>query len=234
MRKIHKKKKAVIISVIVIIASITGIILTLTFGFKPTLKNLLVEFGDWDPLTNRSGSFLFIESQEKVFLEFGAQVESPSGPKLLPTFEYRVLANSNVYAPCDGFITYMRFQEDTNDYEIFIAPNALSWVKVSVDHISNPQFSFGQFVRAGDILGNPGPWGDGLGRVELMVNYGDGGHYAPFAFFDPVLKETYETLVWEHMKDWEDFINNSSLYDENSMIYAGCLYEVLNENELQL
>ncbi len=96
MKKIQNKKKAIILTIILVIAGISGVLLTLTLGFRLLLKNLLIDFGDWDPATNRSGSFLFLESEDKDFLEFGAEVTGLEGSKILPTFEYRVLANSNV------------------------------------------------------------------------------------------------------------------------------------------
>lgn len=214
-------------ALVLVIAGTSGVLLILTFGFRPVLKNLLVDFGDWDPATNRSGAFLFLQSEDKVFLEFGAEVSGPEGPKILPTFEYRVLANSNVYAPCDGFIVRSDFQADTNDYEIFIAPNGLSWVKISIDHISNLTKSLGQYVMAGEIIGKPGTWYGELGRVELSINENPNIHRAPFALFDPELQAEYEALVTEHMKDWEDFKGNSSIYDQENMVYPGCNYASL-------
>ena len=45
MRKIKNKKKVIIISAILVIAGTTGVFLTLMFGFRPLLKNLIVDFG---------------------------------------------------------------------------------------------------------------------------------------------------------------------------------------------
>jgi hypothetical protein len=234
MVKIENKKKAIILIVIIVIASVLGISLTLMFAFPPTLKNLIIDFGDYDPITMRAGAFIFKENEDKVFLEFGAEVGgSGEGTKILPTFEYRVAPDANVYSPCDGFITRMFFQERTNDYEIGIRTNALSIYTVAIDHITNLTVSVGSFVRAGDIIGNPGTWQEGLGRTELSINVGAGGHYAPFLFFDPTLREEYENKVWQFMNDWEEFKGDQTIYDEENMPYAGCLYDFLDESQLE-
>jgi hypothetical protein len=67
--------------------------------------------------------------------------------------------------------------------------------------------------------------------VELDVSIG-GTHHAPFAFFDSELKDEYEKEVTDFMSDWEDFKGDTSYYNEDEMIYAGCLYETLEESEL--
>ena len=104
-------------------------------GEKPVLKNLIVEFGAFDASSNRSGAFLFLSTEEKVFLEFGLEVSYPEGRKLLPTFEYRVAKDSGVYAPCDGEVTALYYQEETEDYAIGIKSNSRSNYIVWIDHV---------------------------------------------------------------------------------------------------
>ena len=84
-------------------------------------------------------------------------------------------------------------------------------------------------------MGKDGTWGDNLSRVELMITQQGGKeetYYAPFLFFDPELREEYENKVWVLMEDWEDFKADTSIYQEDDMVYADCLYETLSEDDL--
>ncbi|MHC1591107.1 MAG: hypothetical protein ACXQS8_03405 [Candidatus Helarchaeales archaeon] len=230
----RKKRAILIIAIIVTFAVITPIaIIGLIFGVPPVLKNLVVEFDNYDPSTERAGAFIFNTTEDKVFLEFGAQVsDGHGGTKILPTFEYIVDPNSTVYSPINGFISEMVYQENTQDYEIRIKTTILSWWTITIDHVKNPKVTLFSPVLAGTILGNPGSWSGGLGRVELSVDYGQGNHLAPFLAFDPALRTTYENKVWQLMSDWETVKANSSIYDEAAMLYAGCLYATLSESQL--
>jgi len=229
----ENRKKSLILIIILVIAGIAGTISLLRFASRPVLQNLMVDFGKFDSDTNTSGDFIFLQGDEKVFLEFGAEVEDgEGGTKILPTFEYRVDEDADVVSPCDGWITHEELQEDSDDYDVWIKTNALSIYTVSIDHLTEIVVSEGQYVQAGDLLGKPGNWQGELGRVEIDIFSGEGTHHAPFAFFDPELKEDYEDQVWQIMEDWEDFKNDEDLYDEVEMIYAGCLYETLEESEL--
>lgn len=234
MVEINKKFKIILIVGILIIAGIAGTITILTYASKPVLSNLIIEFGKFDANTNTSGDFYFHDYDDKIFLEFGAEVDDgEGGSKILPTFEYRVKDDADVISPCDGWVTHLEFQDDSDDYELYIKTNALSLYSVSIDHITDLSVSVGQFVRAGDLLGKPGTWHqEGVGRVELDIFSGSGTHHAPFAFFDSALKDDYEDEVWDFMEDWEDFKGDDSLYNEDDMLYAGCLYETLDESEL--
>ncbi|MHA1144681.1 MAG: hypothetical protein ACTSRW_08085 [Candidatus Helarchaeota archaeon] len=87
-------------------------------------------------------------------------------------------------------------------------------------------------VTAGTVLGNPGTWHDEFGRVELSIDYGMSSHMAPFLMFDQTLRTTYENKVWQLMTDWEAFKSNTSIYDQASMVLAGCLYYSLDESQL--
>lgn len=194
----------------------------------PVLKNLVVHFDVWEQSSNQAGDFLFDETEEKVFLEFGAEVTGPDGPKILPTFEYRVDVSTDLQVPCDGIITDTLYQQETGDYEVWIQPTEESAWTVIIDHVTELKYFPGMRVIAGDILGKPGPWSTLLGRVELMVfNMNDGRAYAPFSVFDPNLAPEYESRVWQLMSEWEAFKNDTTLYDEAAMetYWAGCLAE---------
>ncbi len=76
---------------------------------NPVLKNLLVDFAPYDASTGMAGAFNFEQSvnDDKVFLEFGAEVENGDGDtKILPTFEYRVDDEAQVSKKDPVYVPY--------------------------------------------------------------------------------------------------------------------------------
>lgn len=196
------------------------------------LKNLGVSFEPWNKNTNRAGAFLFLQSENKLFLEYGAEVQSPDGIKILPTFEYRTARDADVFATIDGIVTKVAYQENTQDYEIHIQPEPNSQWTFGHDHVSSIKISKGDLVKAGDIIGKVGVLGGQLGRTEIMFWTSIGGRpltYCPFKYFDPQLLSEYEQKVARHMKDWEEFKGNTGLYNQEKHIFPGCAYETLED-----
>lgn len=195
----------------------------------PVLKNFGVRFEEWNKMTGRAGSFLFLPTENKLFLEYGVTVMGPDGPKILPTFEYRVARDTDVLAAIDGVITKLTYQDQTKDYEIHIQPTAHSQWILEHDHISNPLISMGDTVKAGDILGKAGTLGGELGRTEIMLFTGGSviTTYCPFKYLDPALKDVYREKILRYIKDWEEFKNNPALYNEESHVFPGCVRETI-------
>ncbi|MHA1285530.1 MAG: hypothetical protein ACTSQP_23745, partial [Promethearchaeota archaeon] len=122
---------------------------------------------------------------------------------------------------------------DTQDYEIVIKTSPLSPWLVVQDHVLNLTISVGQKIVVGTILGKPGTGIGQLGRTEIQVYLEiTNTNYAPFLLFDPSLREEYEQKVWNLMSDWENFKNDTTIYDQEAMIYAGCLYTALIETDI--
>ncbi|MBI2057366.1 MAG: peptidoglycan DD-metalloendopeptidase family protein [Candidatus Yanofskybacteria bacterium] len=185
----------------------------------PVIKNLGINFDT---------AFVFLQSENKLFLEYGAEVSGPSGPKILPTFEYRTAPDADVLAISDGIVQKVTYQNDTSDYEIHIIPSENSQWTIGHDHVNNPKVSVGNRVKAGDIIGKAGNMGGGLGRTEIMIWVSEATRpmtYCPLKYFDPQLLDQYKQKIIKHMKDWEDFKGNSNLYNEQKHILPGCAYE---------
>lgn len=197
----------------------------------PVLKNLGVSFGPWDNDTNRAGDFIFLESENKVFLEFGAEVIGEGMvPKILSTFEYRIAPETNITAISNGIVVEIRFQDYTQDNEILLKPFKNSEWLIGLDHVKNLTISEGDTVEAGEIIGKPGTWSETLGRFEIMIYHIPSGKaYAPFKYFDSELSDEFQDKVWQFMADWEEFKNDTTIYDQDAMIYAGCLFEYIQE-----
>jgi len=199
-------------------------------GPPPVLRNLAVVFGPWDPITDRAGDFVFVAAEDKVFLEFGAVVDSPEGPKPLPTFEYRLSPDAAVVSPIDGRVETIAFKPDTSDYEIRLLASPLSPFLVVVDHVTELLVAEGEAVAAGQALGLPGPWSDTLGRTELqLVNFVERRSYCPLALADPALAADLGSDVSDLMDDWETFQGDGTLYDQAAMAIPGCLADSLPE-----
>lgn len=199
-------------------------------GPPPVLENLLVGFGSWDPVTDLAGDFVFVAAEDKVFLEFGAVVDSPEGPKTLPTFEYRLSPDADVVSPLDGSVDAIEYKSDTDDYEIRLISSPTSPFVVSVDHVTELEVAEGDVVAAGQPLGKPGTWSPSLGRTELQVfNFVERRNYCPLAFADPALAPALEADVTDLMDDWETFKGDATLYDQGLMTSPGCLEDSLPE-----
>ncbi len=187
----------------------------------PVLKNLGVNFEQ---------AFVFLPSENKLFLEYGAEVSGPSGPKILPTFEYRTAPDAEVFAAMDGVVTNVTYQDRNQDYSIHLQPETNSpWI-LEHDHVSNPRVSKGDQVKAGDILGKVGKLDSNLGRTEIMLWDSSGSRpmtYCPLLYFDLSLLSPYKQKIQQHMRDWEAFKGNSNLYNEEKHLLPGCAYENL-------
>ena len=200
------------------------ILIAIDPGPPPVLKNLLVTFGPWDPVTDLAGDFVFEAAESKVFLEFGVTVPTPEGPKALPTFEYRLSPDATVRSPIDGTVDRLEFQADTSDYELRLASSPTSAFVVVVDHVTELAVVEGQVVTAGQPLGKPGSFGPTLGRTELQVfNFVEGLNVCPFELFDPALAPAFQAQVASLMADWEAFKADAAIYDEAAMVSPGCL-----------
>ena len=188
------------------------------------ISNLGVTFAPWNPTDNTAGDFLFVPTMQKIFLEFGAVVgDGQGGTKALPTFEYYLKKDAEVFAIAAGEVARFVYQEDTEDWEIGVSFAPGSGWYIGYDHILSPTVGMGDRVQAGDILGNPGTWNAQVGRFEIMINNDATGYsYCPFHVFDPALAEEYRGKVLQLMQDWEAYKGNPNIYDEAAHSHAGC------------
>lgn len=188
----------------------------------PVIKNLGINF---------ESAFVFLQSENKLFLEYGAEVaSSEGGTKILPTFEYRTAAGADVFAISDGIVRSVTYQDRTSDYQIHILPRENSKWTIEYDHINNPKVLVGNRVGAGDIIGKVGNLGGSLGRTEIMLWESSPSRpvtYCPLKYFDQQLLLEYKQKILKHIKDWEDFKGNSNIYSEEKHILPGCAYESL-------
>jgi hypothetical protein len=206
------------------LTSIRHVKIALDPGPPPVIKNLVVNFDHWDPITNRAGDFIFLAPEDKVFLEFGLVVVGPEGPKTLPTFEYRVAPDTVAVSPIDGTVESIFFQSETSDYEIHLTSSPTSPFLVGVDHVTDLLVAEGDVVTAGQTLGKVGPFSLTLGRTELQVfNFIEETNSCPFELFDPALAPAFKQKVTDLMADWETFKGDASIYDQAAQFAPGCI-----------
>ncbi len=191
------------------------------------IYNLGVTFGLYNPATGRAGDFIFLASENKVFLEFGVEVgNSQGGTKQLPTFEYRLDKEAYVFAIAPCRVNRFIYQQETQDWEIGTESTVNHDWEIGYDHVKNPRVGMGDILAPGDTLGNPGSWSGLLGRFEIMINNKpEGRSYCPFCCFYPDSAEVYKIKVELHMQDWETFKHDTSLFDQSAMVHPGCLME---------
>ena len=174
-----------------------------------------------------------------IFYPFGDGFQH-EGAKILPTFEYYTEEDSRVavYAPCDGVIGRIDFQDETQDFEILIIPRNNRTYKVFLDHVNDVQVAVGDKVSAGQVLGKIGnvvapvefrPSGIvEYVRTELMIkDMRQNTFVAPFAVFDPQTKAQYEQQIVDLMQRIDANSGFGTFFDEEQMIYAGCYFETL-------
>jgi len=163
----------------------------------------------------------------------GSFVQSPTGPKQIPNFEFYVRPTAVVVAPASGMIWRVVFHADFDDYAILIRERNEGFLWVEIDHVSNPTVKAGDRVTAGQTIGTAGKTGDvRLGRVELQVSDGNRQpvmHFCPNVAFAPSATADIEARLSRLMQDIEARNLNSNIYNEATMFRVGCNMEKVVE-----
>ncbi|MFV1917537.1 MAG: peptidoglycan DD-metalloendopeptidase family protein [Patescibacteria group bacterium] len=207
----------------------------------PVLYNLGVEFGKYNPETGYAGDFRFEASKayaNKMFFEFGAVFPYARRGELVVHYIYNLPSGTPIQAMTNGNVTTLREQKESSDYELLIIPDGAPDWRLGYDHIVNPKFNKGERVNAGDIVGEV-PFESGTDRVgfsttEITVfteGYSDEAinNFCPYIFLENSVKKEYETKIYELVKDWEIYVDDANIYNEENWVLPGCLYEKLNE-----
>ena len=146
-----------------------------------------------------------------------------------------------------------------DDWEIIIKPTMSSNWGISIDHITSidcdrkniyqlkcplplkidgQEISEGSTVKAGQVIGYVGNWDDynnsGInGRTELTVFEQIGsGHFmnhCPMLYLDDMTSAVSLTSVISLMFYYEQWSENTNIYDEDAMVRPGCIYESIEE-----
>lgn len=196
------------------------------------IYNLGVTFAPWDRGTSQAGDFTFVDGERKVFREFGDSLLTASGSgNRLPCFEYRLPKEVSIRAISNGIIERAGPHPSGADYEIaMVCSDDKKW-EIIYSHLLNLRVAAGDTVRAGDVLGNPGVWTSALGRVTIMLkNFATGLAHCPISQLRSDVATGLKSALSQHMRDWETFKKDNSLYDEHNQSVSGCGAESLPAN----
>lgn len=166
----------------------------------------------------------------KGFYPFGEKL--PGKDILNPNFEYASLRSSTkVISPIDGVIGFIRSQEDTKDYEVFIQTFEGSIWTISMDHLVKLVVKKGDKVSVGDLIGYPNIQGNGTYRFEIQINKdldGNTTYYCPTFLLESNAREILGKKITDMEKSWES-VSKLDLYSIEKEKYPGCLYESFSD-----
>ncbi|GEM_PF-1025146 len=190
------------------------------------IYNLGVSFAPWNRSSNRAGDFLFSAAERKVFREFGDSLRTSTGR--LPCFEYRLPKEVSIRAIANGVVERAGPHPGGTDAELaMVCTDDPQW-EIIYSHLTNVRFAAGDTVRAGDVLGNPGAWNASLGRVAILLKkFTTGLAYCPISHLRSDLATGMCSNIAQHMRDWESFKGDATLYDEKNQTASGCRVESL-------
>ena len=212
-------------------------------GRPPTTFNLGVRFDKWDESTNMAGDFLFVavpHYNNKVFLENGELLGDHKRREIIPHPMYVLPPGTNIMSVTDGVVKEIKYQKEHDDYSLVIYPNDSSWT-IDYDHVANVKVGSGDKVTAGDVIAEV-PLATGglkqynLGFTEIMIfkdsrNYEDNQTACLYDLLDPSVKDRFDAKIQQLVADWEEFMGDRTIYDEDSWESVGCIYNQITEGE---
>lgn len=183
------------------------------------------EIEAWDQMADSvAGDFKFSQMGSPPTPLFNAFGESgEKGVNVASNFFLK--DDAEVNSPINGQVTKIEFQAEDSDYEIVIDVDGC---QISYDHIRNVAVSEGDSIKVGDLIGTPGPWdpGAGIGIIEIQIQ--DPGndnpeYYCPLFFMSDANRAATEADLSQLMSDIELLVSDDTTYDEDSMVYQGCV-----------
>jgi len=209
---------------------------------EPVIEHIGITIDYYNKQTNTAGDFVFYTSTylgdpevyKKVFHDYGEMVKDSSGSmKQSPEAAYIVPLGTKVRATTDGIITHITQRPESDTGFVITKPESPLWT-FGYDHVMNLTVKKGDRVVAGQILGevsNFNPWlrADGYGLVEVSVAYTNTAYiaYCPFMYLDESVKQDYLDKIKALYASWEEYMGDSSLYDENNYFIPGCIQKNL-------
>lgn len=206
-------------------------------GSIPVLKNLGVNFGEWNPATNRAGDFLFMQGtfDEQIIVPFGYLVINDNGAKRLPEMTFILPVGTPVVSPIDGIVFNINTIEWSQDYAVHLKTDKDEEWMVSFEHLINLRVSMGDRISAGQVVGEAAPWNSGTGFAEIVVWKGGQSEsdilkHCPFDALEDELKPSYAEKISSLVADWEKF-KGKNIYEEEKWTLPGCLLLEMTEIE---
>lgn len=205
------------------------------------LKNLGFNLALYDTATQQAGDLHFTEElkkiltsdpiyQKQVWRDYGIQdIRSPNDPtkrNVQPTF-YLPLG-TKVLAPIDGIVTKVETLY-SNDYTIWFSSSKKSTWSYETEHVKNVTVKVGDTVTAGQVVAEVSDYSThntpGYGLVELGLFHPQNNeptHWCPFQHLDSSIKDETNKMILSVYQGWEEFMGDTSIYDEVSYAIPGC------------
>ncbi|MDO8729093.1 MAG: M23 family metallopeptidase [bacterium] len=166
----------------------------------------------------------------RLFMGYGFYIpagnDNPAKYNPQPTFV--VPLGTPVRAIVDGVVADMPTLW-SGDISVRITENGkLEKWSYETEHLINPKVKVGDRVSAGQILGEVSDFNHGapagFGTVEIGIGIGGNPphHICPFAYLDDSIKDETFTKMNALFRSWEEYIGDTTLYDESALI-PGCL-----------
>lgn len=175
-------------------------------------------------------------SEHKGFYIFGEKL--PGTPvRLNPNFEFASMKeDAKIISAIDGEVGFIRQQQDSSDYEVFLMPTEDSEWVIGYDHVTNLKVAKGDKVKVGDEIGTPAKQNNGLYRFEFQVNKKQNGsddiHMCPASLLDDTVKDSWLQQLQQHQEAWEAQ-SGLELYDTTKQSPVGCMHKELTPKEAQ-
>jgi hypothetical protein len=208
---------------------------------EPKIENIGVEIDFYNKKTNKAGDFFFHDFvypwgdeiyNEKVFYDYGeTRINEDGTTELEPQPIFIVPLGTKVRAITSGKVLDVK-KLYSDDYTIMVVkPENPKWV-YEHEHVINPLIDVGENVSAGQIIAEVSdysPWlkDDGYGVLDIgILTTEDNGtplHHCPFIYLDESVKQDYFEKINKLYESWEEYRNDSSIYEENENVVPGCI-----------
>lgn len=198
------------------------------------LKSIGVNLDYYDSQTKKAGDFLFTKKDlqfDRPFMGYGfvipSNISSTGQSKANPQPTFILPLGTKVRSLVDGVVANVP-KLYSGDYSIQVSANGKveKWL-YETEHVINPLVKVGDQVKAGQEIAEVSDYDrnlDGFGIVEIGILKGGNPpqHICPFAYLDPSTKEETFKKLKAFYKSWEEYIGDTTLYDENEPI-PGCV-----------
>lgn len=186
----------------------------------------------YNPQTGMAGDFKFTKDKlydKYLFADYGKQAVNPgpNGAKdRSPQLSFLLPLGTKVHAIASGEIYDVK-QLYSKDYSIMIDVGDKD-LYYEIEHVLNPTVKKGDKVKAGQIVAEVSTHnsknnaGLGLFEVGVLKHGNPPQHLCFFDHVDESVKPELDKKITAFYKSWEEYIGDSSFYDEAKMPTPGC------------
>ncbi|MBR9690758.1 M23 family metallopeptidase [Candidatus Woesearchaeota archaeon] len=169
---------------------------------------------------------------DKIFHEYG---DSYTQGGMSPHPEFYLPVGSKVYAVSNGTVDSVP-KLYSDDYSVLVDNN--EWT-INYEHVLNPQVGAGDVVKVGDVIGEVSPLtapDDSFGKWGLMIFRSGASHadilsVCPYGLLDDSVKEEEFDKIRKIVSEYEAFMDDESIHDEDRWVVPGCYFYNFTEKE---